>query len=332
MKKLKKTAAFLLAAAMLIITGCNGVNIVDASYIAKVNGEEIKTVEFMYYLAVAKMTIQQSADTSVNADFWNTTEIDGKKAIEVAKEKALEDAVKATIIAQKAMDEGFSADTSEATQQINNAVSGVGEYAEANGFTEEGIKMAYKKAYLRTKLFDKYEEDGKISVSADEMKEYYEKNFRTVKHILIMTTDPDSGAAKRTDEEALALAEEIEKSLADGADFDSLMAEKSEDPGSASNPEGYTFAKNGSMVKEFEETAFKLQENEISAPVKTSYGYHILKRCPLISYDKYIETNGEDSIKTTISSEAEDKFVDEWKKDAKIETNGKKYDSIKIKE
>lgn len=332
MKKFKKTAALLIASAMLMFSGCSGVNIVDASYIAKVNGEEIKTVEFMYYLAVAKMTIQQSADTSVNADFWNTTEIDGKKAIEVAKEKALEDAIKATIIAQKAMDEGFSAETSEATQQINSAVSGVQEYAEANGFTEEGIKMAYKKAYLRTKLFDKYEEDGKISISDDEIKDYYEKNFRTVKHILIMTTDPDSGAEKRSDEDALNIAEDIETKLADGADFDSLMSELTEDPGSASNPEGYTFAKNGSMVKEFEEAAFKLQENEVSSPVKTSYGYHVLKRCPLISYDKYIETNGADTIKTTISSEAEDKFVDEWKKDAKIETNNKKYDSIKIKE
>lgn len=332
MKKFKKTTALLIASAMLMFSGCSGVNIVDASYIAKVNGEEIKTVEFMYYLAVAKMTIQQSADTSVNADFWNTTEIDGKKAIEVAKEKALEDAIKATIIAQKAMDEGFSAETSEATQQINSAVSGVQEYAEANGFTEEGIKMAYKKAYLRTKLFDKYEEDGKISISDDEIKDYYEKNFRTVKHILIMTTDPDSGAEKRSDEDALNIAEDIETKLADGADFDSLMNELTEDPGSASNPDGYTFAKNGSMVKEFEEAAFKLQENEVSSPVKTSYGYHVLKRCPLISYDKYIETNGADTIKTTISSEAEDKFVDEWKKDAKIETNNKKYDSIKIKE
>lgn len=332
MKKLKKLSAFFLAAAITLVSGCSGVNIVDASYIAKVNGEEIKTSEFMYYLAVAKMTIQQSADTSVNADFWNTTEIDGKKAIDVAKEKALEDAVKATIIAQKAMDEGFSADTTEATQQINKAVSGVSEYAESNGFTEEGIKLAYKKAYLRTKLFDKYEEDGKINVSEEESKEYYEKNFRTVKHILIMTTDPDSGAAKRSDEEALGIATDIEQQLADGADFNSLMSEFSEDPGSASNPEGYTFAKNGSMVKEFEEAAFKLQENEISEPVKTSYGYHVLKRYPLISYDKYIETNGADSIKTAISSEAEDKFVDEWKKDAKIETNNKKYDSIKIKE
>lgn len=331
MKGLKKISVFFLAAAMMFASGCSGVNIVDASYIAKVNGEEIKTTEYMYYLAVAKMTIQQSADTSVNADFWNTTEIDGKKAIEVAKEKALEDAINATIIAQRAMDEGFNADTAEATQQINNAISGVEEYAEANGFTKDGIRMAYKKAYLRTKLFDKYEEDGKISVSEEEMKEYYENNFRTVKHILIMTTDPDSGEIKRTDEDALAAAQEIEARIAAGENFDTLMLELSEDPGSTSSPEGYTIAKNGSMVKEFEEETFKLQENEVSEPVKTSYGYHILKRYPLVSYDKYIETNGVDSIKTTISSEAEDKFVDEWKKDAKIETNTKKYDSIKIK-
>ncbi len=331
MKKSRRISAFFIAAAMMFVSGCSGINVVDASYIAKVNGEEIKTSEFMYYLAVAKMTIQQSADTSVNADFWNTTEIDGKKAIDVAKEKALEDAVKATIIAQKAMDEGFSADTAEASQQINKAVSSVQSYAESNGFTEEGIKIAYKKAYLRTKLFDKYEADGKINVSDDEIKDYYEKNFRTVKHILIMTTDPDSGAAKRSDEEALKIAEETETKIVGGADFDTLMNEISEDPGLASNPEGYTFAKNGSMVKEFEEAAFKLQENEVSEPVKTSYGYHILKRCPLISYDKYVEANGVDSIKTAISSVVEDKFVNKWKKDAKIETNSKKYDSIKIK-
>ncbi len=317
------------------ISGCNLINIVDASKVATVNGEEILTVEYMYYLALSKFNIQQTAaSAAATEDFWNTTEIEGKKAGEVAKERALDDAIRATLIAQKAKEAGFSTDTSEAKQQISNATAQFLSMAAQYGLTieEDGAELAMQKAYLRTKLFDKYAEDGTISVGEEKMKAYYSENYRTVKHILLQTTDPQTGTAVRSEEEALALAQDTLAKLSGGSDFDVLMGELSEDPGSQASPQGYTFAQDGSMVAEFEDAAFKLQENEISEPVKTAYGYHILKRVALIPYEDYVATSSTEQIETTIITDAEDTFVEEWKSSAKIENDSKKYDSIKVED
>ena len=320
-----------LALAAVCISGCNLVNVVDASKVVTVNGEEIRTAEYMYYLEVAKMNIQQTAASAASTeDFWNTTEIEGKKAGDAAKERALEDAIDATIIAQKAKEAGFSAETPEAKKQISQVMSSMANTMEQYNLTEEGLRAAYEKVYLRTMLFDKYAADGTISAGEEEMKKYYGEKYRTVKHILFQTTDPQTGSVIRSEEEALALAQDAIAKIKAGANFDSLMAELSEDPGSAANPEGYTFAKDGSMVAEFEDAAFKLQENEVSEPVKSSFGYHIIKRYPLTAYDAYVATNTNETLKKAIVAEAEEKFVESWKAEAKIENDTKKYDSIKI--
>ena len=59
-------------------------------------------------------------------------------------------------------------------------------------------------------------------------------------------------------------------------DFDTAMQEYSEDPGLKSNPDGYTFTR-GKMIKEFENAAFDLEVGQVSEPVKSSFGWHIIK-------------------------------------------------------
>lgn len=110
-------------------------------------------------------------------------------------------------------------------------------------------------------------------------KEYKEK-YITAKHILIQFGED------RTEAKAKKEAEAILKKLKSGADFDKLMNEYCEDPGLAQNPNGYTFT-TGEMVQEFEDAAFALKEGEISGLVKTSYGYHIIKREALADMDEY---------------------------------------------
>jgi foldase protein PrsA len=99
----------------------------------------------------------------------------------------------------------------------------------------------------------------------------------TVRHILIMTTDPSTGETKRTDKQALARAKELKKQLDQGADFAKLAKKYSEDPGSASNGGVYKDANVNSWVTEFKQAAIQQKINVIGAPVKTSYGYHIIR-------------------------------------------------------
>lgn len=88
------------------------------------------------------------------------------------------------------------------------------------------------------------------------------KTFLAAKHILVSDK---------------TMATQILDELKKGADFDSLMAAYSEDPGSQSQPEGYVFT-TGEMVPEFENATKALNIGEISGIVESTYGYHIIKR------------------------------------------------------
>ncbi|MGB7451450.1 MAG: peptidylprolyl isomerase, partial [Lysobacterales bacterium] len=84
--------------------------------------------------------------------------------------------------------------------------------------------------------------------------------------------------AERPDEEAKTLADSVYQQLVENpASFDELVVEYSDDPSVSSNKGKFKQVKMGDMVKPFEETAFALQPGEISEPVKTDYGYHIIR-------------------------------------------------------
>ena len=93
-----------------------------------------------------------------------------------------------------------------------------------------------------------------------------------VSHILVSTET-------RSDEDALALVSELEARLAeDPAQFDALVMEYSDDPAKATNAGRYPDMKKGEMVAPFEAAAFALESpGQVSAPVKTAYGYHIIR-------------------------------------------------------
>ena len=74
--------------------------------------------------------------------------------------------------------------------------------------------------------------------------------------------------------EAISLLERIQK----GEKLGKLAKEFSIDSGSAKRDGNLGYFGRGKMVKEFEKSAFNLQTGQISEPVKTQYGYHIIKR------------------------------------------------------
>ena len=74
--------------------------------------------------------------------------------------------------------------------------------------------------------------------------------------------------------EAITILDKIKK----GEKFGKLAREFSTDSGSAKRDGNLGFFGRGKMVKEFETAAFNLQVGQISEPIKTQYGYHIIKR------------------------------------------------------
>ncbi|HUJ50096.1 MAG TPA: peptidylprolyl isomerase [Bryobacteraceae bacterium] len=80
-----------------------------------------------------------------------------------------------------------------------------------------------------------------------------------------------------TEEEALAKAQDVEKQLAGGGDFAAIAKANSDDTGTANNGGALPPFTRGQMVPEFEQAVFSQQVGKISDPVKTKYGYHIIK-------------------------------------------------------
>lgn len=92
-----------------------------------------------------------------------------------------------------------------------------------------------------------------------------------VSHILIAFKE-------HSEEEALELATSLSERLEENPDgFNALVLEYSDDPSAKSNKGIFKGVRQGQMVRAFEETAFALDEGEISPPVKTEYGYHIIR-------------------------------------------------------
>ena len=132
------------------------------------------------------------------------------------------------------------------------------------------------------------DEEIKRSTRGDEalLKAYYESHKSDyeqirARHILIrMQGSPITLAAGQkdlTDAEALAKALEIRQKILDGKDFGDVARAESNDSGSSSKGGDLGFLKPGQTIPSFEEAAFALPVGEISQPVKTTYGYHLIQ-------------------------------------------------------
>ena len=85
------------------------------------------------------------------------------------------------------------------------------------------------------------------------------------------------GAKEMTEEEALAKAQEVRKRLQAGEDFAKIAKEVSDDTGSGANGGDLGTFGRGQMVGEFEKAAFALPVGQLSEPVKSQFGYHVIK-------------------------------------------------------
>ena len=137
----------------------------------------------------------------------------------------------------------------------------------AQGLTEPLLALNLHGQILSEKLYTKV--TGDVKVSEAEIQKYYvdhkstyaQAASRDVRHILVNDKK---------------LADSIESQLKGGADFAKLAKKYSKDPGSAAQGGKLTISK-GQTVAPFDKVAFSLKKNELSAPVHTTYGWHIIQ-------------------------------------------------------
>ncbi len=128
---------------------------------------------------------------------------------------------------------------------------------------------------LREKKF------AEVNVSRYEVEKFYQtykdslpgiKTSVDISHILMEVSPSETSI-----QQAFKKIKEIQTKLQNGENFTELAKLYSEDPGSAANGGELGFVSRGTLVKEFEETAFALEEGEISEPVRTQFGFHIIQ-------------------------------------------------------
>jgi peptidyl-prolyl cis-trans isomerase D len=124
---------------------------------------------------------------------------------------------------------------------------------------------------------------SQMQADADEVRKYYDGHLdqygtqeeRQASHILISA---DTAAGAEAKQQARAKADDLYKQLKQKpAAFADLAKQHSQDPGSAAKGGDLGYFGRGAMVKDFEDAVFKLKVGEISAPVESQYGFHIIR-------------------------------------------------------
>ncbi|MCU6794899.1 peptidylprolyl isomerase [Paenibacillus sp. WQ 127069] len=181
------------------------------------------------------------------------------------------------------------------------------------GMQEGGMEKQLKDANLNAKDIEQFIGRSMLAISAleskvseQQVKDAYDKklaadkniyDIATVSHILVGTSDAATGKETRTKEEAMKRAKEVQDKLKAGGDFAALALEYSDDPGSKDKGGKYENVELSMWVPEFKKAAAELPINQISDPVETSYGYHIMKV-------ESRKTKTYDEVKESLRSEA----------------------------
>jgi len=121
----------------------------------------------------------------------------------------------------------------------------------------------------------------KVTIAEKEISDFYELNqesFKNPKQIkarhILLKVSPDASESEKTETKEKALS--LLKRLRDGEDFAALAKKYSQDPAASKGGDLGYFTR-GQMVKPFEELAFSLKKGELGGPVKTQFGWHIIR-------------------------------------------------------
>ena len=212
----------------------------DAPVVMTVNGEEIHADEYASYMMSQIINYQQ-----MYAMYGLSEKNMASTFGDAAKESAKQQVALIHIVKQKMDELGLSLSYSQkkniVTANKQNAEQLGGEDAYLQRLASIGFDMDNYNNYQYVSacaqvLKDYYFGENGVSVpSDDELQKYFDDNYITAKHILILTKNPSTGETTRTDEEAKKEAQAVLDRLNNGEDFDALLTEKNEDAGEATD-------------------------------------------------------------------------------------------------
>lgn len=201
--------------------------------------------------------------------------------------------------------------------------------AERQGIPKQGevqrLVDAARKKIIVAKLIET-EIDGKVSVSEDEMMKYYEARKDEFMTPLLLRA---SHILVKTSEEANSLKSQINQ----GADFEELARTYSLDA-TALRGGDLGFFQKGQFVPEFEEAVFKMTKGDFAGPVKTQFGYHVIKLTdriePTLREYRQVKLLIRDRLLNEKRTQLFRSLMEKLKGNAKLEVNEKALEAITL--
>jgi peptidyl-prolyl cis-trans isomerase C len=184
---------------------------------------------------------------------------------------------------------------------------------EASGYTLERVVKDVRSSIQQQRWIEEQKKGGVAKVTDADAEEFYKGNPDQFKqpemvkasHILVKL-------GEQTKEEDVAVKEKIAKELLDrvkgGEDFAKLALEMSEDPSAKQNKGDLDFFTKEQMVPEFSKAAFEAKSGDIVGPVKTQFGFHIIK----VTDRKEASVMSLEEVKPRLISFLENRKADEF--------------------
>ena len=295
------------------LAACGGGSVtVPANAIAVVGSVPITTADFNAYL--------KQAETVAAAQ--GPKPVPGTPQYTAMRNQVIGYLVQVNELDQQAMKENVSVSDAEVTTYIanlakkapyNGSMKKLTDALKTQGLTMDLAQKEVHTNLLAQKFHTKVTASAKVTLAEEQ--DYYHANIanyqtaaqtsRSVRHILVATR---------------SLADTIEGQVTN-ANFARLAKKYSTDTGSASQGGKLTAVK-GQLVKPFEDVAFSLKTGEISAPVKSTYGWHIIQALgPVQTTKAHTATFAEEeaSVKAALLKPETDKLWQQWLDDLKKE-------------
>jgi parvulin-like peptidyl-prolyl isomerase len=309
--KIFRLALLLCALVAVGLAGCGGDEEVPADAVAVVDGQQIARSDYEALLSQAKKSYKNQKREFPAA---------GSQEFQTLRNQAVQFLVQREQFEQEASDMDVDVTDKQIDarlEQIQKQYFGgdkkkYEKQLKEQGLSEKQVRNDIRAQIISEKIFEQVTKDVKVT-DAD-IAAYYEKNkaqysqpeSRDVRHILVKTKKQ---------------ADELYAQLQGGADFAALAKKYSEDTGSKANGGKLTISQ-GQTVAPFDKVAFELEKNEISKPVKTEFGYHIIQplsdeKAAKVTPLKDVKESIRQQLGQTKKNEAMTKWVDELKKDYK---------------
>lgn len=192
-----------------------------------------------------------------------------------------------SMVMEKVLIKNYKVDDKEVDKKFDEMKKQVGDQFDTllkqQGLKEETLKNGVRAELAQEKAIEK-------TITDKELKENYKPEIKA-SHILVK----DEATAKKVKEE-----------LGQGKSFEELAKQYSEDTGSKEKGGDLGFFGAGKMVKEFEDAAYKLKKDEVSEPVKSQFGYHIIKVTDIKEPEKSFEQSKADIKKELVAKKKQD--------------------------